>query len=213
MVVGETGSGFTRDDDIAFMLDMATYLHNIGGHRPPAGGMLCGPLTPACPRLAEPGCCAGPAEDGRHSRIGSWFWWAWNANAELDTGLVRPDLGATGRQTGWQVHAPAVRSTVGCGGAAGWRPMAPWPTEAALHAQGTARAEAGGWQVEENWQDIKWESISFLEYMGLQPWYAQPTQGQQVPGLQGTLTDVGLDPLPVITKPGAPPLLLLLRLA
>ena len=56
--------------------------------------------------------------------------------------------------------------------------------------------------VEEDWQTIKWETIELLQYLGLQPWYAQPTQGQQVSGARGTITDSGLEPVPTITVPG-----------
>ena len=45
MVIGEIGSAFETTADIDVMYDIAEYLHNIGD-----------------------------AEDGQHSRIGSWFW-------------------------------------------------------------------------------------------------------------------------------------------
>lgn len=62
VVVGETGSGFDSLQDIDFMEDLALYLHNI-----------------------EQGY------DRRHNRIGSWFLWAWNANAALNLGLLEAD--------------------------------------------------------------------------------------------------------------------------
>ena len=35
--------------------------------------------------------CDGRGDDGRHERIGSWFYWCWNANSGDTGGLVRDD--------------------------------------------------------------------------------------------------------------------------
>ena len=65
-------------------------------------------------------------------------------------------------------------------------------------------ADSASAQCEADWQTIKWESIEYLQYLGLQPWYAQPTEGQQATDGQGAIRDVGLEPVPIITLPCAP---------
>ncbi len=35
--------------------------------------------------------CDSRGDDGRHERIGSWFYWCWNANSGDTGGLVRDD--------------------------------------------------------------------------------------------------------------------------
>ena len=56
--------------------------------------------------------------------------------------------------------------------------------------------------VEDDWMTIKWETVELLQYLGLQPWYAASTQGHQLPGVLGTITDTALEPVPNITVPG-----------
>ncbi|KAK9793451.1 hypothetical protein WJX73_008796 [Symbiochloris irregularis] len=62
VLLGEFGSGFDTLVDIDFMDDLAMYMHNTG-----------------------------QANDGQHNRIGSYFLWAWNANAALQLGLLEED--------------------------------------------------------------------------------------------------------------------------
>lgn len=72
----------------------------------------------------------------------------------------------------------------------------PWCPDKA-HDPGVAAV-----QVEADWQAIKWESVEYLQYLGLQPWYAQPTNGQLAQDSRGALVDINLEPQPNITIPG-----------
>eukprot|EP00891_Asterochloris_glomerata_P009180 jgi/Astpho2/9180/fgenesh1_pg.00137_%23_8_t len=62
IIVGETGSLFETQADVNSMYDIMDYMHNVGA-----------------------------ASDGRHNRIGSWMWWAWNADSGDTGGLVEND--------------------------------------------------------------------------------------------------------------------------
>ena len=54
VVIGETGTNFALQADTQQMADFALYLNN-----------------------------QGQGNDGQHNAIGSWFWWAWNANSGM----------------------------------------------------------------------------------------------------------------------------------
>ena len=54
VAIGETGTAFDLYADKQQMADFALYLNNQGS-----------------------------GNDGAHEYIGSWFWWAWNANSGL----------------------------------------------------------------------------------------------------------------------------------
>ncbi len=62
VVLGEFGSMFTDSRDLQSMPDIAAYLNNTGS-----------------------------AVDGKHKKIGSWFYWAWNANSGDTGGIVDND--------------------------------------------------------------------------------------------------------------------------
>ena len=59
-------------------------------------------------------------------------------------------------------------------------------------------------QVEDNWQTVKWRTMEYLQYLGLEPWYLREPHVQQFAQdpSSGTLSDVVMEPEPNITLKG-----------